>query len=41
MPDGSDYAKDYGVSGCFNSSNGAVKVLEMTRQGPPVPRINC
>ena len=41
MPDGSDYAKDYGVSGCFNSSNGAVKVLEMTRQGPPVPRLNC
>ena len=41
MPDGSDYASDYGVTGCYNSSSGDVKVIEMTKKGPPVPRLNC
>ena len=41
LPTGGYSNSGYGVSACFNSSNGATKVADMTNKGRGVRYINC
>lgn len=41
LPGGQYSNSGFGVSGCYNSSTGAAKVVEATNKGRGVPNINC